>query len=211
VVIGFSSCLGVPRHASSDPTFTTSALANIGLSNDRLLDLVEYVGEEDPFVALRLLQVCGVQRFGHIISIVPPPWFATSHDETVVASFASIQQEPPRMDSNHSLPVGADGAGVASLVRHAFGSFLGAFLRVAGSLQQRLTIIGGRTNRSFAAMIANPSAICDTRPWARFVCEAHAEARMLETFFITAKYTTANLMAPRGTIIMSDGDPSSVA
>ena len=203
MVIGFSSCLGVPRHASSDPTFTTSALANIGLSNDRLLDLVEYVGEEDPFVALRLLQVCGVQRFA--------PWFANSRDETVLANFASIQQEPPRMDSNHSLPVGADGAGVASLVRHAFGSFLGAFLRVAGSLQQRLTIIGGRTNRSFAAMIANPSAICDTRPWARFVCEAHAEARMLETFFITAKYTTANLMAPRGTIIMSDGDPSSVA
>jgi hypothetical protein len=69
----------------------------------------------------------------------------------------------------------------------------------------------GRTYRSVAAMIANPSAICDSQPWARFVYDAHAEARRLETSFNSEKHNTMNLMAPRGNIITSAGDPSSVA
>jgi hypothetical protein len=39
VAPGFSLCLGVPRHASNDPTFITSSLTSIGIRHDRLLDI----------------------------------------------------------------------------------------------------------------------------------------------------------------------------
>ncbi len=53
-----------------------------------------------PFAALRLLHVCGVQRFGHIISSALPPMvldFATARDEAVASTLAVIQQELPPM------------------------------------------------------------------------------------------------------------------
>ena len=58
-----------------------------------LLDLVEFVANEDPFASLRLLQVCGVQCFGHIINAVPPPLvadFATFRDDAITSTFAAI-------------------------------------------------------------------------------------------------------------------------
>jgi len=93
VVPGFSCCLGVPHHASNDYVFITSALTNIDVHHDRLLDLVEDIVDEDPFVALRLLQVCGVNRFGHLTSAVPPPLiqdFAAARDDAVNSTFAAI-------------------------------------------------------------------------------------------------------------------------
>ena len=72
----------------------------MGVRHDRLLDLVKAVADEDKFTYLRVLQVCRVQRFGHIISVVPIPMvldFALSRDEVVTATFAAIQQEPPPM------------------------------------------------------------------------------------------------------------------
>ncbi len=93
VVSSFSACLGVPRHPLNDPEFISTSLARLGERHDRLLDLIEEIATEDPFVGLRLLQVCGVNRFGHIISVVPPPLvlqFATSRDEAVASTFASI-------------------------------------------------------------------------------------------------------------------------
>ncbi len=44
----------------------------MGEAHDMLLDLTEEVSDEDPFAALRLLQTCGIQRFGHVLSVVPP-------------------------------------------------------------------------------------------------------------------------------------------
>ena len=35
--------------------------------HDNLLDMVADVADEDPFAALRHLQVCGVNRLGHIL------------------------------------------------------------------------------------------------------------------------------------------------
>ncbi len=134
----FSSCLGVLRQAANDPNFITSAFDNIVTCHDRLLDLVDDFAEENSFVALRLLHVCGVQRFGHIINDVPPPLvldFATARDEAVTASYAVIQQKTPSPESTHSLPVGATGATLTSLARHAPGSCLEAFYRVACPLQ----------------------------------------------------------------------------
>ncbi len=71
IVMGFSACLGVPRHSNNDPEFITTSLERSEVRHDRLLDLVEVVVDEDPFAALRLLQVRGVQRLGYIISAPP--------------------------------------------------------------------------------------------------------------------------------------------
>jgi len=72
IVFGFSACLGVPRHYTNDPHFIYSSLENLDHRHDILLDLVEVVADEEPFVALHLLQVCGIERFGHIIRAVLP-------------------------------------------------------------------------------------------------------------------------------------------
>ena len=160
IVTGFSACLGVPRHPSNDPEFISNSLALLGVRHDRLLDLIEDIATEDPFAGLRLLQVCGVNRFGHIISVVPPPLvlqFATDRDEAVSTTFSAIQQAHPPESSTHSLHVGAGGASITSLAKHASGSYLGAFFRVAGPLHQRLIAMGGTTNRCVAAQLTNPS------------------------------------------------------
>ena len=72
VVEGFRTCLGVPRHSDNDPEFLRNALHAMGENHDRLLDLTEEIADEDPFAALRLLQTCGIQRFGHVLSADPP-------------------------------------------------------------------------------------------------------------------------------------------
>ena len=105
--------------------------------------------------------MCGVNRFGHIISVVPPPQirdFTTARDDAVTSTFPAIYQEPLPPDSAHSLLAGDGGASLASFTRHAYGSYLGAFFRVAGPLQQRLTVIGGSTNRKVAAMLVDHAA-----------------------------------------------------
>ena len=65
-------CLGVPRHPTNDGDFILSALDPVASRHDILLDLISDVSEEDPFAALRMLQICGVNRLGHILSVVPP-------------------------------------------------------------------------------------------------------------------------------------------
>ena len=89
----FRACLGVTRHASNDPESSVAALEDLGTRHDRLLDLVEEVAEEDQFAALGLYQLCGVQRFGHVIGYVPPPMVtsvAHARDEAVTVPFAAI-------------------------------------------------------------------------------------------------------------------------
>jgi len=72
IVQGFKACLGVPRHPAKDVKCILEALQQVANRHDNLLELVGDVSEEDPFAALRLLQVCAVNRFGHILSAVPP-------------------------------------------------------------------------------------------------------------------------------------------
>ena len=102
-----------------------------------------------------------MNRFGHIISDVPPPLvleFATSRDEAFASTFALIQQATPSDFLTHSLLVGAGGASITSLAKHDSGIYLGAFFRcVAGPLHQRLIAMGGATNRSIVVHLANLS------------------------------------------------------
>jgi len=140
------------------------------------VDLVVAVADEDPFAALRLLQICGVQRFGHIISAIHPVLvaeIARSRDEDVQATFAAFRQEPPPSDSTHSLPVGAGGAALTSLPRHSSGSYLGVFFRVIGPLHQCLIALGGGINRNVAYMLTDPVKASDNQQWAPHVCQAH--------------------------------------
>jgi hypothetical protein len=102
------------------------------------MDLAEEVADEDPFAALRLLQTCGISRFGHVMSAIPPPLaqpFARERDEAIAATFATIRQSPPGENSTHTLPVGAGGAGLTSLEAHAWGDYLGAFYKIANFQQ----------------------------------------------------------------------------
>jgi hypothetical protein len=89
--------MGVPRHPTNNISFIEKALGPSGTRHDNLLDLVASVLEEDPFGALRLLQVSGVNRFGHVQSAVPPGAVATfcgQRDATVSLALATIQGFP---------------------------------------------------------------------------------------------------------------------
>ncbi len=112
-----------------------NALHQLALRHDNLLELVRDVSEQDPFAALRLLQMCGVNRFGHILSAVPPEMaslFAEHRDLPITDTLATIQGSPVDPTTfAHALPVVAGGAGLPSLQRTASANYLGAFFRVA--------------------------------------------------------------------------------
>ncbi len=90
----------------------------------------------------------------------PPPGvlaFARGRDETIAAALAAIHQVTPSNQSTHTLLVGMGGARLTLLERHALGSYLGAFFRIAGLLHQRLTAMGGSTSNAIATTLQNPS------------------------------------------------------
>jgi len=82
---------------------------------------------------------------------------------------------------------------------------------MAYPLQYRLTAIGGRTIREVAAMHVNPAAFSESQPWANFVLFAHSEAQLLEQSLTVAENSITKLIVPRGNIILSVGDPASIA
>jgi len=92
---------------------------------DRLLNLVKEIAEDDPLTALHLLQVYGVNRFGHIISAVPPAiirQFAESKDAAVVHCLEAVHEYEVTEQSTHALPVGARGGSVVTLTGPACGA-----------------------------------------------------------------------------------------
>jgi hypothetical protein len=62
--------LGIPHHNRMCVDFITKVMRKPAPRHDRLLLLVKDIAEEAPITALRLLQVCGVNMFGHVISTV---------------------------------------------------------------------------------------------------------------------------------------------
>jgi len=159
VVNGFKACLGVPRHSNNCSRFITKALQPLVKRHDSMLDLVAGVSEEDPFVALRLLKVYGVNMFGHVLSANPPDVaaaFCEDRDAAIAAALGAILGVPvdPCM-STHTLPVVAGGAGLPSLQKLAPASYPEAFFRVAGPLTARLTQMGGTTTTRAATLVAD--------------------------------------------------------
>ena len=94
VVFGFKACVRVPKHVDNDQEFITNDLQDLGVKHGRLSDpTTEEIADEDPFVALRLLQVCGVSKSGHVLNVIPLSIvidFSRRRDEAVAATLATI-------------------------------------------------------------------------------------------------------------------------
>ncbi len=130
------------------------------------MDLVSGVSDEDPFAALRLLQICGVNRFGHVLSVVPPEVvfdFCEQRDAAIDATLGTIQgiKVDPTV-STHTLPVVAGGAALISLRDPAPTSYLGAFFRVAGPFLSRLALMGGTAIARATTLLVDPEAVSNT-------------------------------------------------
>ena len=61
-----------------------------------------------------------------------------------------------------------------------------------------------------ATTLNNPEAGRATKGWAHALCRAHEEAKQLQSSFSPAELYTTDLIATRGNIIFSVGDPTSV-
>ena len=84
---------GSPETLPKRPGVLAQLFASIGVAHDRLLDLTEEIADENPFAALTLLQTCGISRFGHVSSAVPPALaqpFAKDRDEAIAATLSRI-------------------------------------------------------------------------------------------------------------------------
>jgi hypothetical protein len=101
--------MGVPRHPTNKDSFIVDAMETVAKRHDNLMDLVVVVSEEDPFAALRLLQVGGVNRFDHISSVVPPNSsvaFCDRRDGEIIAALGTIQGiQVDHAHSTHTLLV----------------------------------------------------------------------------------------------------------
>jgi hypothetical protein len=108
--------------------FITRAIKKPVARHNRLLQLVKDIAEEADLTVLRLLQMCGVNRFGHVIYVFPPSIirpFMVVRDTTVVVCLEAIQGHEVGLHSMHALPVGAGGASLHSLERHGSGNHIG--------------------------------------------------------------------------------------
>ena len=77
---------------------------------------------------LRLLQVSGVDRLGHILAAVHPEIiapFAKARDQAVKRYFEVIRDCEVNTRAIYTLPVGAGGTALSSLERQAVGTHLG--------------------------------------------------------------------------------------
>ena len=151
------------------------------------MDLVGVVSEEEPFAALRLLQVCGVNMFGHVLSAVPPENTATfceERDVAVAVTLGVIQGTPvDPSQSTHTLPVGAGGAGLPSLLALTASSYPRAFFCVACRLTNMNALMGGTTTARAATLRADPAVVSGTYTWAASLLEAHSAALALQSSF----------------------------
>ena len=214
LVDGFDACLGIPRHRSNSQEFIQRALGKVERKHDGLLQLVEEVAEFDPMAALNLLRASSVNRFGHIMSAVPPlvcAEFCQGRDEAVLATFTEIQRfAPDPLTSTHHFPINLGGAGLDSLVKHARGNYIGTFFRVAGPLYERLLRMGFGINLVLASHLAQPHVAQATYQWAWHLAVSFGEAKVLEGSFTQSEHDLANLLLPRGNIITEAGDFDSV-
>ena len=73
--------------------FIAEAMRKPAARHDQLLLLAKDIAEVAPLTALRLLQVCGVNRFGHVIVAAPPAivrHFAEERDTAAVRCLEEI-------------------------------------------------------------------------------------------------------------------------
>ena len=160
--------------------------------------------------------MCGVNRFGPILSAVPPEYvsaFAEQRDLAITCALTAVQGFPvDTATTTRDFPMVAGGAGLLSHQRTSSASYIGAFFRVARPLVHRLVQMGGMTTSMAIALLEDPLASRELgQDWAISVTSTHAEAIALHASFTPQKLLTMSIVAPRGNIITSTGDTSSVA
>jgi len=69
--------------------------------------------------------------------------------------------------------------------------------------------MGGTTTARAATLLADPAGISSSHAWDASLMVAHREALELHVSFTGPELHTVSLMAPRGNIIQTAGDPSS--
>ena len=192
-------------HPTSKVDFILDALEPVAKRHDSLLEHLANVSDEDPFTTLRLLQVYGINRFGHILSAASPAsstTFCEQRDVTITEALGIIQGLPVDIeDTTRDLPVVAGGAGLSSLYRTVSTSYMEAFFRVARPIIDHLSRMGGTTTACATSLLADPLAAIRDHGWAASVYSAHQAAMEL---------LTIGLIAPMGNINQSDGDTKSV-
>jgi len=159
LVQGLEACLGIPRRRHMCVDFITRAMRKPTARHDRLLCLARDIAEDALLTVLRLLYVCGVNRFVHVISTVPPGiihLFAEARDAAVVHCLEAIQEHEVYDSPTHVLPAGAGGASLHSIVHHGGGSHLGTYYRNVGPLIARQMMMGGAMPRGAAANLLSP-------------------------------------------------------
>ena len=215
IVPGFKACLGVPRHPSNCDAFIKDALLPLAQRHDNLIDLGNGVSDEDPYAAMRLLQVCGFKKFGHVLFANPPEStisFCERRHAEIADTLGVIYGTLVDPDqSTHALLVVAGGARLPSLLASASSSYLGAFFRIAGLPTTRLAIMGGTTRARAATLLADPAAVSDSYGWAANHSEIHSTILALQYSFTGPQLHITPLVAPRRNIIHSSGDPGSIA
>ena len=72
LVLGLVAWLGIPRHRAMCVDFISKAMQKSLARHDRLLRPNDEVVVEAPLATYSLIHVCGVNKFGHVISSVPP-------------------------------------------------------------------------------------------------------------------------------------------
>ena len=74
-----------------------------------------------------------------------------------------------------------------------------------------MVAMGGITDRDVVAILVGLANTINNDRWATCVCDAHSKVLQLQRSSTVAEHGTANLIAPRRNIIVSAGDPSSIA
>ena len=91
-----------PGTATTHRTSSDGQLEKVEKKHDGLLQLVEEIAEFDPLAALNLLRASGVNRFGHILSALPPlisAGFCLGRGAAVLQACAQVQRFAPDPDS----------------------------------------------------------------------------------------------------------------
>ena len=213
LVRGFASCLGVPRHPTQDPAFLRPAFASVAARQSRLLAFISGVSVRHPKAAGRLLEVCAVRRFAHVLRSVPPDAcgpFYEAQDTAVLDTFRTICGAP---DSDHRpycsvrLPTLLGGAGLSSLAHHAPALHLGGYYAIAGPLSQRLQRLPHPVLCSVLRLVlANPAdPASQLFPWAQSLLLASDAVSELMASFQPWELDLADKVAPTGPTVAMAG------
>ncbi len=172
------------------------------------LNCFEYVffSDKDPFAAMRLIQVCGVDMFCHVITAIPPgstASFCEERDDAIADTMGVIHGTPMKPDqSTHALPIVAGGTWLPSLLASASSTTWVPSSASRAPLPPGLLLwAGGTTTARATTLLADPAAVSDSYASAASLFEAHSAALAMQTSFTGPELHTISLVAPRGNII----------